>query len=239
MENKAHFGSLTPRMAAYRESVLEQKPYIDAQRAVLATEAYKKNPDMPSGIQYSGTTASNSSYNRGHMLGSAERTLSKLTNNQVFYTTNIAPQHGTYFNTGGGGWNKLEDWVDGQVCSDTLYVVIGCLFDDFTDGYGNHASPSTISFMGTSGVACPTAFYYALLRTKSGNSGKSVKNCSSSELKCAAFVRAQASGINGQAVTSTEMKTIAELEALTGFTFFSNVPNAPKNTKTASDWGLK
>ena len=47
MENKAHFGSLTPRMAAYRESVLEQKPYIDAQRGVLATEAYKKNLHQP------------------------------------------------------------------------------------------------------------------------------------------------------------------------------------------------
>ncbi len=47
MENKAHFGSLTPRMAAYRESVLEQKPYIDAQRAVLATEAYQANLNQP------------------------------------------------------------------------------------------------------------------------------------------------------------------------------------------------
>ena len=35
MENKAHFGSLTPRMQAYRESVLDQKPYIDAQRGIL------------------------------------------------------------------------------------------------------------------------------------------------------------------------------------------------------------
>ena len=47
MENKAHFGSLTERMQAYRESVLDQKPYIDAQRAVLATEAYKKNLHQP------------------------------------------------------------------------------------------------------------------------------------------------------------------------------------------------
>ena len=47
MENKAHFGSLTPRMQAYRESVLDQKPYIDAQRAVLATESYKKNLHQP------------------------------------------------------------------------------------------------------------------------------------------------------------------------------------------------
>ena len=43
MENKAHFGSLTPRMQAFRESVLDKKPYIDAQRALLATESYQAN----------------------------------------------------------------------------------------------------------------------------------------------------------------------------------------------------
>ncbi len=47
MENKAHFGSLTPRMQAYRESVLDKKPYIDAQRAMLATESYRENLDQP------------------------------------------------------------------------------------------------------------------------------------------------------------------------------------------------
>lgn len=47
MENKEHFGSLTPRMEAYRESVLNQKPYIDAQRAVLATEAYRASLNQP------------------------------------------------------------------------------------------------------------------------------------------------------------------------------------------------
>jgi pyruvate formate-lyase/glycerol dehydratase family glycyl radical enzyme len=43
MENKEHFGSLTPRMQAFRESVLDKKPYIDAQRALLATESYRAN----------------------------------------------------------------------------------------------------------------------------------------------------------------------------------------------------
>lgn len=47
MENKAHFGSLTPRMQAYRESVLDKKPYVDAQRALLATEAYQANQNQP------------------------------------------------------------------------------------------------------------------------------------------------------------------------------------------------
>ena len=43
MTNNARFGSLTPRMHAYREAVLEKKPYVDAERAVLCTEAYAAN----------------------------------------------------------------------------------------------------------------------------------------------------------------------------------------------------
>ena len=34
-------------MAAFREEVLEEKPYIDAERAVLATQAYKENQNQP------------------------------------------------------------------------------------------------------------------------------------------------------------------------------------------------
>ncbi|MDK6234327.1 glycyl radical protein [Aerococcus sanguinicola] len=41
-ESVPHFGLLTDRMANYREAVLSQKPYICSDRALLATEAYKK-----------------------------------------------------------------------------------------------------------------------------------------------------------------------------------------------------
>ena len=37
MENREHFGSLTARMKAFREEVLDEKPYVDAERAILAT----------------------------------------------------------------------------------------------------------------------------------------------------------------------------------------------------------
>ena len=47
MENKAYFGSLTERMKEFREEVLDEKPYIDAERAILATEAYKENLNQP------------------------------------------------------------------------------------------------------------------------------------------------------------------------------------------------
>ena len=47
MENAEHFGTLTERMKEFREEVLDEKPYIDAQRAILATLAYKENLNQP------------------------------------------------------------------------------------------------------------------------------------------------------------------------------------------------
>lgn len=200
------------------------------------SDAYKRDPKIPSNVQQS-SKSTGSGYNKGHMLGSAERLGSRQLNEQVFYYTNIAPQNSSWFNTGGGGWNILEGFVDGFQCSDTLYVVIGTHFENFTDGYGNSASKKTANFMGAN-VQIPTAFYYALLRTKKGNSGKSLKNCSESEIMCAAFVRAHDQGTKGQKVTSREMMSISDLEKLTGFDFFPNVPNAPKDNFKPSDWGL-
>ena len=47
MKNVEHFGDLTPRMEKFRETVLDKKPYICAERAVLVTEAYKKHKNQP------------------------------------------------------------------------------------------------------------------------------------------------------------------------------------------------
>lgn len=47
MESTEHFGTLTERMKEFREEVLDEKPYIDAERAILATESYKENLNQP------------------------------------------------------------------------------------------------------------------------------------------------------------------------------------------------
>ena len=197
------------------------------------TDAYGKDPKIPSNIQYSSKNTGGGC-NKGHMLGSAERLCSAATNRQVFYYTNIAPQYSDTFNTGGGAWNNLEDHIDGLVCRDTLYTVIGCYFDSFSKN-GASASPKKISFGGRSDVSCPTMFYYALLRTKSGSSGKRVQDCSAGELQCAAFVICHKMGKNHKPQAS-DMMSIEELEKLTGVTYFPNVPNAPKSTYNANDW---
>ena len=200
------------------------------------TDAYQVDPKIPASIQYN-SKSTGGGCNKGHMLGSAERLSSTATNRQVFYYSNIAPQYSSTFNTGGGAWNNLEDKVDGWVCADTLYVVVGCYFDKFSDKRGNTATPATIEYGGRNDVSRPTMFYYALLRTKMGSSGKAVWNCSADELQCAAFVKCHEAP-KGSSVSSQDMISIKELEELTGFTYFPNVPNAPKSSFKTSDWGL-
>ncbi len=47
MNSNGHFGKLTTRMQTFREEVLDEKPYIDAERALLVTEAYRQHKNQP------------------------------------------------------------------------------------------------------------------------------------------------------------------------------------------------
>lgn len=214
-----------PRHEVYSRDVVDRQ------------DSYDWDPGIPKNVQQQALKAgSGCQYNRGHMIGSDERTGSLTTNKQMFYITNIAPQDKDTFNTGKGAWNILEAFVDRFECPDTLYIVIGTYFETFTDAYGNTAQKQTDTFMGST-VQIPTAFYYALLRTKSGDSGKNLKDCSRDEIQCAAFIRSHTCK-KGTAVSSAEMKTIDYLEELTGFDFFPFVPNAPEDSFNPADWGL-
>lgn len=204
---------------------------------VKRVDNYDFDPTLPVNIQIT-LNRSYGDYTRGHMLGSGERTASREMNNQTFYVTNIAPQLRDGFNERGGAWNNLEYFVDRQLCADTLYVVTGAIYDDFTAPDGtNIKARTTVNKNDNKRVGVPTAYYKALLRTKSGRTGKSVMECKASELKCAAFIVAHRSDV-GHKPTVEDMISIKELERLTGVNFFANVPNAPESKAEAKDWGL-
>lgn len=201
------------------------------------TGAYRFDPALPVEIQPL-LKRSYGEYTRGHLLASADRTVSAEANRTTFMPTNIAPQTQAGFNAAGGAWNNLEAFVEGQMCPDTLYVVTGCLFDDYTDPVaGKIASGTTVNRNDGGRVAVPTAYYKVLLRTRSGRTGRSVTECTADELKCAAFVVGHR-GVRGREVTRAEMVSVAELERLTGERFFANVPAAPRSQAAAEDWGL-
>ena len=204
---------------------------------VKRVDNYDFDPTLPVNIQIT-LNRSYGDYTRGHMLGSGERTASREMNNQTFYVTNIAPQLRDGFNERGGAWNNLEYFVDRQICADTLYVVTGAIYDDFTAPDGtNIKARTTVNKNDNKRVGVPTAYYKALLRTKSGRTGKSVMECKASELKCAAFIIPHRSDA-GHKPTVEDMISIKELERLTGVNFFANVPNAPESKAEAKDWGL-
>lgn len=204
---------------------------------VKRVDNYDFDPTLPVNIQIT-LNRSYGDYTRGHMLGSGERTATREMNNQTFYVTNIAPQLREGFNERGGAWNNLEYFVDRQLCADTLYVVTGAIYDDFTAPDGtNIKARTTVNKNDNKRVGVPTAYYKALLRTKSGRTGKSVVECKASELKCAAFIIPHRSD-SGHKPTVEDMISIKELERLTGVNFFANVPNAPESKAEAKDWGL-
>ena len=118
-----------------------------------------------------------------------------------------------------------------------MYVVIGAYFKDYTDKRGHCDTPATISYCGRSDVSRPTMFYYILMRTKTGNSGKALKDCTSSDIISAAFVRSHKTPMK-TAVRSDDMMSISDLEKVTGFTYFPNVPQLNKSACNPSDWGL-
>ena len=204
--------------------------------SVKRVDNYDFDPSLPVNIQPR-LARSYGDYTRGHMLGSAERTASRELNNQTFYVTNIAPQLRDGFNERGGAWNNLEAFVDRQICADTLYVVTGAIYERFTDSDGTIIEPrTTVNKNDGERVGVPTAYYKALLRTKSGRTGRAVGECRASELKCAAFIVGHRSA-SGRKPSAKDMISIKELERLTGVDFFAGV-NAPENTARAEDWGL-
>lgn len=182
-----------------------------------------------SGGAYYPYYGSSYSHARGHQMPSAERTRSEQDNITTFFATNMTPQLQGF---NGGVWEELESLErTSYICSDTLYIVSGPYFDPNVSATYAYDSKGK-------GKACqvPTHYWKIFLRTKAGNSGKKVSECSAAELQCVGFWFTHES--RSGKPTASDMKSVKQIEDLTGFTFFPNVPNAPKTTYSSSDWGL-
>lgn len=175
-------------------------------------------------------------YDRGHQLPAADRKCSQEMMDQTFYATNMTPQHANFNQK---KWGALEGKVRNMICSDTLYVVTGAYFG------GEHHSSINSSTTDKSGNVCPTPTYYykALLRTKKGNTGKRIDEITdASQLRAIVFWMEHADTGNDTTIASSDCITVAELEEITGFTFFPMLDDAieqqVKSVKVVSEWGI-
>ena len=148
-------------------------------------------------------------YARGHMLPSADRYNTWNTNAQTCYSTNIMAQD---YDFNSGSWGTLENKVRTKVCADTLYVVVGTLFE----------SNKSVSKNGRT-ISVPSHCYKLLLRTKNGNTKKHISDITSADdLMCIAFIFENNSE-STNASLSGAATSVAEIERRSGFSFFRNL----------------
>lgn len=178
----------------------------------------------------------NGKYDRGHQLPAADRKCSQQMMDQTFYATNMTPQQANFNQN---KWGVLEGKVRNMVCSDTLYVVTGAYFG------GEHHSSIARNTTDKSGNNCPTPthYYKALLRTKKGNTGKRIDEISdANEVRAIVFWFEHQNTGEDTTITSSDCITVAELEEITGFTFFpmldDSIEAQVKSTIVASEWSV-
>lgn len=165
---------------------------------------------------------------RGHMLPSSQRYNTWENNAQTCYATNIMVQQ---YDFNSGSWAKVEALERDKNCSDTLYVVVGTLFED----------NNTISRFDRK-IGVPTHCYKLLLCTKLGDTGKAIKDITSAdELICIGFLFENS--VDSKDVNiSTAVTSVAEIEKRSGFKFFRNlnpaIADKVKAQKRPSDWGM-
>lgn len=165
------------------------------------------------------------SYDRGHQIPSADRQATDEMNRQTFYFSNMTPQLNRLNQD---MWGKLEDKVRTYNCEDTLYIVTGAYF----------ANTSTTTYDGGGNlVPVPTNYFKVLLRTKSGKTGKYVRDCTASELKTIGFWVEHKSYGNVQPPRSI-CTSVADIEQKTGFTFFPTIPDEVKQDYNPTDWNI-
>ena len=167
-------------------------------------------------------------YARGHMLPSADRYSTWNTNAQTCYSTNIMAQD---YDFNSKSWADLEGAVRGKVCADTLYVVVGTLFEKNRTISKNNRT-----------ISVPSHCFKLLLRTKNGNTKKHIANIKSAdELMCIGFIF-ENSATGASTSLSSAAVSVAELERRSGFTFFRNLdPSIADEVKSQKDfraWGF-
>lgn len=197
-------------------------------KAVDRTDAWGYDPLIPAKYQVNMEKGMSNGYDRGHQVASADRVASYDMNAQTFYYTNMTAQVGKGMNQ--DIWNNLENMIRNEyICRDTLYVVTGCVMTTEDD-----TQVKWVDNRNGGKVAVPKAYFKVLLRTKSGNTGKAVDNSNATTIGF--WYENRRYSYSTPRVS--DVKSVDEIERLTGFTFFPQISDEVKETKDLARWGF-
>lgn len=197
-------------------------------KAVDRTDEWGYDPLIEPKYQVNMEKGMGNGYDRGHQIPSADRVASYDMNVQTFYYTNMTAQVGAGMNQ--DIWNNLENMIRNEyICRDTLYVVTGCVMTTEDD-----TQVKWVSNRNGGQVAVPKAYFKVLLRTKSGNTGKAVDNSNATTIGF--WYENRRYSYSTPRVS--DVKSVDEIERLTGFTFFPQISDEIKETKDLARWGF-
>ena len=211
-----------------------------SEQSIIFGQDYANWPYVEDLYQYWMQMPDDRNFTRGHLLRSDDRRgAGEEINIQTFYPTNIAPEELLYPDV----HTDLESLLTGSwTCSDTVYVVSGCYYGDDSWTTWDACSWDIKSDLSKECVV-PTHIFKIYLRTKSGNTGRSVYDCSADELMAIGFWLPQ--DVNGEGERSGGniadfAYSVDEIERLTGneFEFFPEVPDEVTAAYDLNDWGL-
>ena len=180
------------------------------------------------GVNVSSDTYASQHYARGHQLPNADRNGVDAMMAQTYFSTNMTPQLQNGFN--GGVWAHLEEAVRSVVehKSDTVYVVTGAAFRK----KGGNETIKTITNT-RDGKVLPVPNYYWKVLLKVKWSGGSVAGASAIGF----WLEHRDNYPNGSTNYLPYVTSVDQIEAWTGFDFFSNLSTQFQTTaENAADW---
>lgn len=194
-------------------------PLIASQTTGTRSGAWKQTPGIATSGQINvwdgsyGVNIGSDIYARGHQIPDGDRSGVSAMQTQTYYATNSTPQIQNKFN--GGIWNQLEDGVRGVIpSSDTLYVVTGATLR--TQG-GNEAITYISPKWDSKQCPVPNYYYKVLLKCNRDSRGTIT---GASTIGFWLEHKPYADGGTWRNYT----KSVAEIEQLTGYNFFANLP---------------
>ncbi len=194
--------------------------YVDSSLLSQSCQANTK-----AGSFYSASSGGTNNYDRGHIIPSASRNKSEAMNDQTFLPVNIAPQNKS-FNQ--GMWSNLEGALQSLARNgDYLYVVTGTMCPKANDGNGTVSLEKTYDKSGKE-IPVPKYFYKVVLKVDSASNPAGAK--------AIGFWYTNTTH-SGNYYDSSYVKSVNEIEELTGLNFFVNLPDTiEESAESNTSW---
>jgi endonuclease G len=175
---------------------------------------FRNDTTLPAGwYQVQGTDYTGSGFDRGHHCPSADRTDTVPDNSATFLMTNMMPQAP---DNNQGPWEQLESYCRTLVSAgDELYIIAG---GTGSGGTGSNGGVTTTIAGGH--VSVPSQTWKVIIVLPAGTNDVSRVTTSTRTI---AVIMPNAQGIRGNAWQQYRV-SVDQVEALTGYDFFSNVP---------------